>query len=523
MLASVGQQVALLLLLLSGAAQCAGVLVFARFGGRSHRVWIPEGSSPTQMLSDRFGVAGLVIDRGVHQPLRHLQHVTLRQGYNEPRLAIEQPPDGFVTSRSSVGVMLDTSRLTAGETEHCTVRLHVDNKQMTQFPCETNAPKQEFVLSGLSIGKHKLKLSSPADVQASTFEVVAPAAATQSNWPLKCRVVWHQDSIRTVANLKTRPVVVLLHNDTVPWWRFQPATAESCDTPIVVAEEMDCPEEADAVIWGCWNQFLSPGPYRRKPPHQHWMYFCVEAARTDPRMHVASFTDQFDSVSTYALNSTFPRLYSPPNERLLFRQVGPRTELSVPIVWVASHCDRFNGKIHRDTFVQQLSQHLPVHAMGRCGNNKPFPQITPENGSALVPIYRRYPFTLALHDATDDYYVDEKLYLPLIAGSVPVVSGPSNLALFAPRGSYIDISHFESPKAVAAHLRYLLQNQTAYDEYLEWKRRPLSPHMRDVLSKSMYVGEQYGEASHHGFPTPLGICDFSRFFIDAQRRQSVTK
>ena len=85
----------------------------------------------------------------------------------------------------------------------------------------------------------------------------------------------------------------------------------------------------------------------------------------------------FDIVSTYQLNSTFPRLYTPAEAHLLLHPPSQKSETGV--VWIASHCGRHNGRFTRDDFVSDLMKHMTVHAMGRCLHN----QV--RNSNAVTP------------------------------------------------------------------------------------------------------------------------------------------
>jgi len=271
---------------------------------------------------------------------------------------------------------------------------------------------------------------------------------------------------------------------------------------------LDCVEEADAIIWGCWGADVPP-PGLLKPPHQVWMYFCMESAMNQnfgSRINNPTHQAEFDLFSTYQLNSSFPRLYVPPNQSLL--RLPPRKK-HAKVAWVASHCNKFNGNIVRDAFVYELMKHIQVDSYGRCLHNKNASFSKAEHGSALIPLYAQYYFTLALHDSNDDDYVDEKLYLPLIAGSVPIFSGASNVQKFAPSPhSLIDVADFSSAAALATYLNHLIANEAQYSKYLLWKAQPLPLQMMSTIQQSLYTGSRYGEASHHGFPTPVDLCAF---------------
>ena len=71
-----------------------------------------------------------------------------------------------------------------------------------------------------------------------------------------------------------------------------------------------------------------------------------------------------------------------------------------------------------------------------------------------------------------DYFVDDRLYHALETGSVPVYMGTDKIEQFLPgnlKDSIIKVSDYESPQKLAEYLKYLSENETAYNKYLEWK------------------------------------------------------
>ena len=95
-------------------------------------------------------------------------------------------------------------------------------------------------------------------------------------------------------------------------------------------------------------------------------------------------------------------------------------------------------------------------------------------------------FYLALENANCEDYITEKLGRAALYGAVPVVfDAPQSLAggpppsegappipgyhKVLPPGSYINVASFESVAALAAHLRHVAANETAYTAY-QWPR-----------------------------------------------------
>ena len=68
-------------------------------------------------------------------------------------------------------------------------------------------------------------------------------------------------------------------------------------------------------------------------------------------------------------------------------------------------------------------------------------------------------------------YITEKVYRIMELDVVPVVLGFSNYSRILPPRSFIDVRDFESPKALATYLQLLDRNDSAYNEYFQWKEQ----------------------------------------------------
>eukprot|EP00243_Klebsormidium_subtile_P002429 TRINITY_DN14810_c0_g1_i2.p1 TRINITY_DN14810_c0_g1~~TRINITY_DN14810_c0_g1_i2.p1 ORF type:complete len:320 (-),score=-4.36 TRINITY_DN14810_c0_g1_i2:197-1156(-) len=83
---------------------------------------------------------------------------------------------------------------------------------------------------------------------------------------------------------------------------------------------------------------------------------------------------------------------------------------------------------------------------------------------------RTYLFYLTFENSRWPDYVTEKLYHVLTAGSVPIVIGAPNIADFVPSpDSYLYLNSMEDVPAVVQRMKFLMQNQSAYEAMLDWK------------------------------------------------------
>lgn len=75
-----------------------------------------------------------------------------------------------------------------------------------------------------------------------------------------------------------------------------------------------------------------------------------------------------------------------------------------------------------------ISRQVPVHALGQCDNNTPWPAGDPSK----VQVMRKYKFCVAMENSIRQDYVTEKLWDALIAGCIPVCLGSSTAQQIIP-------------------------------------------------------------------------------------------
>lgn len=114
--------------------------------------------------------------------------------------------------------------------------------------------------------------------------------------------------------------------------------------------------------------------------------------------------------------------FTPTNEKTRLM----KEEAFAPLLYLQSNCDTLS---ERDSYISELMKYIPVDAYGTCLNNKNLPDylrdnyIDTLNSDDLKRFVGKYKFTLAFENAVCDDYITEKLWRPLVAGSVPVYYG----------------------------------------------------------------------------------------------------
>jgi hypothetical protein len=75
-----------------------------------------------------------------------------------------------------------------------------------------------------------------------------------------------------------------------------------------------------------------------------------------------------------------------------------------------------------------VAPQVPVHSLGRCDNNTPWPPGRPEK----VDVMRKYKFCVAMENSIRQDYMTEKMWDALVAGCIPIYLGNSNAEYVVP-------------------------------------------------------------------------------------------
>lgn len=143
------------------------------------------------------------------------------------------------------------------------------------------------------------------------------------------------------------------------------------------------------------------------------------------------------------------------------------------IAWTVSHCGTT-----RDNIVSRLTELLPVSIYGRCASffpkraNKDHDTDCPKDTPQCAEIMKTFKFYLSFENGLCLDYITEKYWTtPLDNNMVPIVFGLNYDKKNSIPGSYISISDFSSIESLANHIKYLDKNDTAYNEYFQWKSK----------------------------------------------------
>lgn len=227
---------------------------------------------------------------------------------------------------------------------------------------------------------------------------------------------------------------------------------------------------ANAVVFHVpdWRGPLAEGT--PKYPGQLWVMWSMESAVNYPRMVDPGVLRHVDLRVTY---ETAAEIWSPylPRAQVwaaaLSNPPAAKTESAPLVMFQSANIDASN----RNAFSRELMHHIAVDSFGRVHRTR---QLERDNGrQTKLETIARYHFCLGLENSIAPGYVTEKLYDPLLAGTIPVYRGAPDAAELAPGYSFIDADAYGGPAGLAEYLRHLLRNPAEYQRYFEWRERPL--------------------------------------------------
>ncbi|XP_076235052.1 alpha-(1,3)-fucosyltransferase 10 [Calliopsis andreniformis] len=215
-----------------------------------------------------------------------------------------------------------------------------------------------------------------------------------------------------------------------------------------------------------------------------WGLIHEESPRNNP-----IFVQQ-ETLNLFTYSSTFSRFSDVPLtlidlpgirellDRKYFIPTNEKTKLMytknlAPLLYIQSDCDTASN---RDIYVAELMKYIKVDSYGTCLNNAQLDERLKENylevlnSEDFLSFTANYKFTIAFENAVCQDYITEKLWRPLIVGSVPIYYGSPSFKDWLPNNmSAISILDFKNPRALANFLLDLIKNETEYNKYLSHK------------------------------------------------------
>ena len=187
----------------------------------------------------------------------------------------------------------------------------------------------------------------------------------------------------------------------------------------------------------------------------------------------------------------------------------------------------------RTEYMSKLMKYIDVDNYGTCGQNilrLPEHIIQIQNSwnrnlknrasydwkAGMLKLSSEYLFTIAIENSINHDYITEKLWHPLVAGSIPIYLGAPNVREWLPceTNCIIDLTQFKTPEEAAEEIRRIATNRTLYESYHLWRRQPLPAQFQKMLQYFQRMSE---------YSLDCILCDMSHRVSRGEDLQSIKK
>jgi hypothetical protein len=300
---------------------------------------------------------------------------------------------------------------------------------------------------------------------------------------------------------------------------------KSCRRPcleIGVANDVDAAASADVV--NIVMQGSHSIPWKR-PAHQIWVGVYFESPGHTPFQDKEDFNltlgfradsdfpifgMAFDTFQHY--EGLLPNALRVKDFTLPTFEAKNASDMAMMSVWISNCGMETSGRIR---ILNELASHGVTYASyGGCQHTHS-PQearstlltewrgLPADGGAEKIAVSTKHLFLYAAENSVYPWYITEKVFHGLAAGSVPVYIGDSvHLKHMAPPNSIIYADDFESVEALATHVKYVARDPALYEKYLEWRHQPGGvDNVNRVLALELWKNE-------HGSEYACALCEF---------------
>ena len=171
--------------------------------------------------------------------------------------------------------------------------------------------------------------------------------------------------------------------------------------------------------------------------------------------------------NNYINSIYFPRVYTSLWERHTLFSSNVKKELFCAYMY-------WNSIPYRVNIFNKISAYKPVDAIGKCCNSNPNADIDRKlynenktyNDSA-VEKYSKYKFVLALESNIVDGYITEKLINPILARSIPIYAGSSDIFNYFNKNRIIYIFDFTNYDDLIEHIKKIDNDAELYNSIID--------------------------------------------------------
>ena len=218
--------------------------------------------------------------------------------------------------------------------------------------------------------------------------------------------------------------------------------------------------------WQRWVFFMHEPPMKNEKDYStyNWIFNWTASYRRKSDIFVPYFRyEKIAPVEKKSIGQTYAD-ETEEEQNTITNYAEGKTGL---VAWAVSHC----GLI-REKFALELQRYIRITVYGRCSDRFDNPGYSCRHRTVhCIETLSKYKFYLAFESGFCDDYITEKYWENAIkVNSVPVVLGANYDSELVIPGSFIDVDKFSSIEELANYLNYLDKNDTAYNEYFQWKK-----------------------------------------------------
>ncbi|GLH12808.1 Alpha-(1,3)-fucosyltransferase B [Gryllus bimaculatus] len=245
-------------------------------------------------------------------------------------------------------------------------------------------------------------------------------------------------------------------------------------------------------------------PLPRNASSFSWALFHEESPKNNPILSHESALNLFNFTATFSRWSSFPLtlqylqnldMLTSHKYLLSLKEKNTLLHKIAPVLYIHSDC---NTPLERDAYVVELMKYIAVDSYGLCLNNRKLPPSLTDPLESLESeeffhFVARYKFTLAFENSICDDYITEKLWRPLIVGSIPIYLGSPSVCDWLPNAkSAILVSDYQSPKSLAEFLLAVNDNNSLYNSFLDHKLKDIDERISNVKLMTVLSERKWG-------------------------------
>ncbi|XP_028395424.1 alpha-(1,3)-fucosyltransferase fut-1-like [Dendronephthya gigantea] len=232
--------------------------------------------------------------------------------------------------------------------------------------------------------------------------------------------------------------------------------------------------ESDAVVFHGRDLPLGVKMPKQRTAKQRWVFYSMENPFYS-KIVTSDYNGMFNWTMTYERRSDVYEPYGYYTKIIqstpIKKDVKPRNYAEGKdklLVFVNGNCQTVDGA--REKFVRALSKIVKVDVHGKCGGI--FGRLTCPRNERCQKLLRRFKFYISIENGVCEDYVTEKYWnVPFKIDAVPIVFGFKFFKELSIPGSFIDATAFPNLQSLVSYLQYLDKNDTAYNEYFEWRNK----------------------------------------------------